>query len=184
MSFWQRLLDSNQALPFIMAKKLLANQQNQCVLLRVPQSLIFGLFGCQVYVRHVCPTMAQQVRHIQFCAVLRCATIHCRSVLPGRIAVPHPVVCQRPGIRPLVRTVLPKERLKSMNIGIRGHIVRNKQLVPTLDGSFSIPQRLFCCSCLHRHAPDTSALALDCQQSRPLPRLHGSRIETAGLMDT
>ena len=179
MSFWQRLLDSNQALPFIMAKKLLANQQNQCVLLRVPQSLIFGLFGCQVYVRHVCPTMAQQVRYIQFCAVLRCATIHCRSVLPGRIAVPHPVVCQRPGICPLVRTVLPKERLKSMNIGIRGHIVRHEQLMPPPDGSFSIPQCLFGCCRRHRHAPDTSTLALDRQQSRPLPRLHGSRIKTA-----
>ena len=43
MSFWQRLLDSNQALPFIMAKKLLANQQNQCVLLCVPQSFLTKL---------------------------------------------------------------------------------------------------------------------------------------------
>ena len=82
--------------------------------------------------------MAQQVRYIQFCAVLRCATIHCRSVLPGRIAVPHPVVCQRPGIRPLVRTVLPKERLKSMDMGIRDHIVQDKQLMPPLNSSLPV----------------------------------------------
>lgn len=47
----------------------LAYPKVKCVLLRVPQSLIFRLSGRQVHVRHVCPTMAQQVRHIQFCAV-------------------------------------------------------------------------------------------------------------------
>ena len=72
----------------------------------VPQSLIFRLFGCQVHVRYICAAVAQQVRHIQFCAVLRCATIHCRSVLPDRIAVPEPMMCQWPRICPLIRAVL------------------------------------------------------------------------------
>ena len=70
-----------------------------------------------------------------------------------------------------------------MNIGIRGHIVWHEQLMPPPVGSFSIPQCLFGCCRRHRHAPDTSTLALDRQQSRPLPRLHGSRIKTADLMD-
>lgn len=68
---------------------------------------------------------------------------------------------QWPRICPLIRAVLPKERLKSMNIGIRGHIVRNKQLVPTLDCGSPVTQRLFGCCRRHRHAPDTSTLALD-----------------------
>ena len=142
-----------------------------------------GFSGCQVHVRHVCPAVAQQLGHLQLCPVLCSPAIQRFPILPGRIAVPHPVVCQRPGIRPLVRTVLPKERLKSMNIGIRGHIVWHEQLMPPPDGSFSIPQCLFGCCRRHRHAPDTSTLALDRQQSRPLPRLHGNRIKTADLMD-
>lgn len=167
-----------------MAKKLLANQQNQCVLLRVPQSLVFRLFGCQVHVRHICAAVAQQVRHIQLRAVLCSPAIQRFPILPGRIAVPHPVVCQRPGICPLVRTVRPEERLKIVDIGVGRHIVRHKQLMPPPDGGFSLPQRLLCRCRRHRDASDTSALALDRQQSRPLPRLYGSRIETAGLMDT
>ncbi len=51
---------------------------------------------------------------------------------------------QRPGICPLIRAVLPKERLKSMNIGIGGRIIRHKQLMPTLDCGPPVTQRLFC----------------------------------------
>ena len=55
--------------------------------------------------------------------------------------------------------------------------------MPTLDCGPPVTQRLFRRLCRHRHAPDASTLALDRQQSRPLPRLHGSRIKTADLMD-
>lgn len=157
MSFWQRLLDSNQALPFIMAKKLLANQQNQCVLLCVPQSLILRLFRRQVHVRHICAAVTQQLGHLQLCLVLRGPAIHGFPVLPGRIAVPHPVVRQRPGVATLIRAVLPKERLKSMDIGIRDHIVQDKQLMPPLNSSLPVTQRLlrrlcrYRCRLLQRH---------------------------------
>ena len=90
---------------------------------------------------------------------------------------------QWPRICPLIRTVLPKEALEGRDIGIGGRIIRHKQLVPALDCGSPVTQRLFCCSCLHRHAPDTSAFALDRQQPCALPRLHGSRIKTADLMD-
>ena len=90
---------------------------------------------------------------------------------------------QWPRICPLIRTVLPKEALEGIDIGIGGRIIRHKQLVPALDCGSPVTQRLFCCSCLHRHAPDTSAFALDRQQPCALPRLHGSRIKTADLMD-
>lgn len=101
----------------------------------VPKRLI------QIHVRHICPAVAQQLGHIQLCPVLRCATIHRSPVLPDRIAMPHPVVGQRPGVGALIRTALPKERLKSMDIGIRGRIVRHKQLMPPLGSSFPLPQR-------------------------------------------
>lgn len=101
----------------------------------VPKRLI------QIHVRHICPAVAQQLGHIQLCPVLCSPAIQRFPILPGRIAVPHPVVSQRLGVGALIRTALPKEFLERMDIGIRGRIVRNKQLMPTLDCGSQVTQR-------------------------------------------
>ena len=116
----------------------MARPKGKCVLLCVPQSLILRLFRRQVHVRHICAAVPQQLGHLQLCLVLRGPAIHGFPVLPGRIAVPHPVVRQRPGVAILIRAVLPKERLKSMDMGIRDHIVQDKQLMPPLNSSLPV----------------------------------------------